>query len=82
MCWNLTIWFFVNDVVKVVQRGERVKRISNELEFYLLQMGEDGKLIRMQMDEVTSDLGTESHSIFFDYTENPDKRVYSSWNGG
>ena len=64
----------VNDVVKVVQRGERVKRISNELEFYLLQMGEDGKLIRMQMDEVTSDLGTESQSIFFNYTENPDKK--------
>ncbi|MEG0874019.1 MAG: DNA integrity scanning diadenylate cyclase DisA [Clostridiales bacterium] len=57
----------VNDVVKLVQRGERVKRIAKELEYYLLQMGDEGTLIRMQMEELTSDIWAEYYNVLLDY---------------
>lgn len=64
----------VNDVVKVVQRCEMVKRIAEELDFYLLQMGDEGALVEMQKDEMTTDAMEEYHDLLADYAPKDDKR--------
>lgn len=66
-----------NDVVKLVQRGERVKRIAYELDYYLLQMGDEGPLIDMQMEELTADIWPEYHNVLLDYAKVTKKRSIS-----
>lgn len=66
---------FVNDVVKVVHRSEMVRRIMEELDFYLLQMGNEGHLIQMQMDEVTSDIWGERRNLLLDYAPDANKKT-------
>jgi diadenylate cyclase len=64
----------VNDVVKVVQRSEMMKRISEELDFYLLQMGNEGALVEIQKEEMTVDAMEEYHDLLADYAPKDDKR--------
>lgn len=68
----------VNDVVKAVQRCEMVKRISEEVDFYLLQMGDEGFLVEMQKDELTSNIEDEYHALLSDYTGKPDRRAVTA----
>lgn len=68
----------VNDVVKTVQRCEMVKRIAEELDFYLLQMGNDGYLVEMQKNELTGEVLEEYHDLLSDYTAKPDRRAVSA----
>ncbi len=65
---------FVNDVVKVIQRSEVVRRIMEELDFYLLQMGNEGHLIQMQMDQVSSDIWVERRNLLMDYAPEAGKK--------
>lgn len=64
----------VNDVVKVVQRCEMVKRISEEIDFYLLQMGDEGALVEIQKEEMTTNAMAEYHDLLADYAPKNDKR--------
>lgn len=64
----------VNDVVKVVQRSEMVKRIAEELDFYLLQMGDEGGLVEVQKEEMTVNAMAEYHDLLADYAPKDDKR--------
>lgn len=68
----------VNDVVKTVQRCEMVKRISEEIDFYLLQMGDDGFLIEMQKNELTGEVLEEYHDLLVDYSVKADRRSVSA----
>ena len=68
----------VNDVVKVVQRCEMVKRIAEELDFYLLQMGDEGALVEMQKAEMMVDAMEEYHDLLADYAPKDDKRSVSA----
>ncbi len=42
----------VRDVVEVIQRAEMVMRISAEIERNLIELGSDGRLVRLQMEEL------------------------------
>jgi diadenylate cyclase len=42
----------VRDVVAVLQPGEMVVRIAEEIEGYLVELGEDGRLIGLQLEEL------------------------------
>ncbi len=42
----------VRDVVTVLQRAEMVRRIAEEVEGYIVELGSDGRLARLQLDEV------------------------------
>jgi diadenylate cyclase len=42
----------VHDVVAVLQPGERMVRIGEEIEAYLLELGEDGRLVKLQREEL------------------------------
>ena len=41
----------VRDVVAVVQRGEMVHRIADEIETMIIELGVDARLLRLQLDE-------------------------------
>src|SRR5690606_22471483 len=42
----------VRDVAAVVQRLEMVRRISEEIEGYVVELGTDGRLMALQLDEL------------------------------
>ena len=43
----------VRDVAVTLQRQEMVRRISEEISQYVLELGEDGRLLSLQLDELT-----------------------------
>ncbi|HUQ63334.1 MAG TPA: DNA integrity scanning diadenylate cyclase DisA, partial [Acidimicrobiales bacterium] len=42
----------VRDVVTVLQRTEMVRRIAEEIHGYIVELGTDGRLIRLQLEEL------------------------------
>jgi diadenylate cyclase len=59
----------VRDVAAVVQRLEMVRRISEEIEGYVVELGTDGRLMALQLDELVGNLGSDRHLVVRDYVE-------------
>ena len=62
----------LRDVVSVLQRGEMVRRISDEIEAYVAELGTDGRLLQLQLDELMSGVERERELVVLDYL--PDRR--------
>lgn len=56
-----------SDLLQVLHRFEMVLRIKNELLTYLSELGTEGRLIRLQMNEILSDIEEEAMLIIRDY---------------
>jgi diadenylate cyclase len=57
----------VRDVVSVVQRGEMVHRIADEIETMIVELGVDARLLRLQLDEIYSEIDDELDLVVADY---------------
>ncbi|GAA1891622.1 DNA integrity scanning diadenylate cyclase DisA [Lapillicoccus jejuensis] len=57
----------VRDVASVVQRLEMVRRISEEITGYVVELGTDGRLLGMQLEELTGGLGNDRELVIRDY---------------
>jgi diadenylate cyclase len=57
----------VRDVASVVQRLEMVRRISEEIAGYVVELGTDGRLLTLQLDELTSGVGPDRELVVRDY---------------
>jgi diadenylate cyclase len=57
----------VRDVAAVVQRLEMVARISDEIAGYVVELGTDGRLLTLQLDELTGGLGPDRELVVRDY---------------
>src|SRR5215218_6966367 len=57
----------LRDVVAVVQRGEMVHRISDEIETMIIELGIDARLLRLQLDEIYGDIDDELDLVVADY---------------
>ena len=57
----------LRDVVEVIQRMEMVSRISVEVERSLIELGSDGRLMRLQMDELMAGVEDERVLLVKDY---------------
>ncbi|NNE10977.1 MAG: DNA integrity scanning protein DisA, partial [Ilumatobacter sp.] len=57
----------VRDVVTVVQRGEMVARIADEIETMIIELGVDARLLRLQLDEIYTDIDEEVDLVVADY---------------
>ncbi|MFC5382553.1 DNA integrity scanning diadenylate cyclase DisA [Aquipuribacter nitratireducens] len=57
----------VRDVATVLQRAEMVRRISDEVRGYVVELGTDGRLVELQMDELIAGFETELSSVVHDY---------------
>jgi diadenylate cyclase len=57
----------LRDVTSILQRGEMVLRIAEELEWEIIELGRDGRLVRMQVDELVSGVEEEREQVARDY---------------
>ncbi len=57
----------VRDVAVVVQRLEMVRRIAREIEGYVVELGTDGRLLSLQLDELFAGVETDRVQIIRDY---------------
>lgn len=57
----------VRDVVSVAQRLEMVRRIANEIDGYVVELGTDGRLLSLQLDELVAGVGPDRELIARDY---------------
>ncbi len=61
------------DVVTVLQRTEMVRRIAEEIEGYIVELGADGRLVMLQLDELMGGVETDRRLVSKDYfVEAPD----------
>lgn len=59
----------VRDVSAVVQRLEMVRRISEEIAGYVVELGTDGRLLALQLDELTGGIGSDRELVIRDYVD-------------
>lgn len=58
------------DVVTVIQRNEMVMRIVGEIERYISELGNEGRLISMQLNELVKNVEQEGVLLIRDYYQN------------
>src|ERR1700719_2592696 len=57
----------LHDVLTVLQRAELVTRMAVEIERYIVELGSEGRLIEMQLDETTVGTAAEKAALVRDY---------------
>jgi diadenylate cyclase len=57
----------IRDVAMVAQRLEMVTRIAREIEDYVLELGSDGRLLSLQLDELVTGVDVERELVIRDY---------------
>jgi len=64
------------DVVTVLQRAEMVRRIAEEIDGYIVELGVDGRLVLLQLDELMGGVEDDRRLVIKDYVhEEPDWRL-------
>ncbi|HEX3334181.1 MAG TPA: DNA integrity scanning diadenylate cyclase DisA [Acidimicrobiales bacterium] len=59
----------VRDVASVLQPGEMVRRIADEIEGHLVELGADGRLIHLQTEELSGGVVESLGLVLRDYTD-------------
>jgi len=67
------------DVATVIQRAQMVFRIAHEIERYIVQLGSEGRLVKMQLEELMADIADEGLLVAKDYSVVHDKSVEDIW---
>ncbi|WP_249010195.1 DNA integrity scanning diadenylate cyclase DisA [Conexibacter sp. DBS9H8] len=57
----------LHDVLTVLQRAELVTRMAGEIERYIVELGTEGRLIEMQLDETMVGVSAEKTALVHDY---------------
>src|SRR5438132_4102569 len=57
----------LDDVLVVLQRAELTTRMAEEIERQCVELGSEGRLIRMQLDELMEDVPREKAAVVYDY---------------
>jgi diadenylate cyclase len=65
----------LRDVVKVLQRNEMVVRIADEIRFQASELGKDGRLISLQLNELMAGMEKLGRLLVKDYYVPRDERV-------
>jgi diadenylate cyclase len=55
------------DAIAVVQRAEMVRRIADEIEGYVIELGTDGRLLALQLDELMAGVDNDRTLVIRDY---------------
>src|SRR5689334_9378391 len=64
----------VRDATSVAQRLEMVRRIAGEIEGYVVELGTDGRLLTLQLDELIAGVEPDRELIARDYLPTPTGR--------
>jgi len=62
------------DAIAVVQRLEMVRRIADEIEGYVIELGTDGRLLALQLDELMAGVDSDRTLVIRDYLP-PGRRI-------
>ncbi len=57
----------VRDVAEMMQRAEMVRRISQEIHGYVVELGSDGRLVQLQLEELTTGVIDDLRLVCQDY---------------
>jgi diadenylate cyclase len=57
----------VRDAVTVLQRAEMVRRISDEIEGYIVELGSEGRLVLLQLEELMGGVEDDRRLVAKDY---------------
>ena len=57
----------VRDVVTVLQRAEMVRRIAEEIDGYIVELGTDGRLVLLQLEELMGGVDDDRRLVIKDY---------------
>src|SRR5204862_7250524 len=63
----------VRDVVTVLQRAEMVRRIADEVEGYIVELGSDGRLVLLQLEELMGGVEDDRRMVIADYFRDDSK---------
>jgi diadenylate cyclase len=58
----------LHDVIGVLQRIEMVARVAREIERYLIELGTEGRLISMQLEELMTGVAKDREALIRDYS--------------
>ena len=61
----------LHDVLTVLQRAELVTRMAVEIERYIVELGAEGRLIEMQLEETMVGVAAEKSALVHDYIAEP-----------
>jgi diadenylate cyclase len=64
----------LRDVVTVLQRAEMVRRIAEEIDGYIVELGTDGRLVLLQLEELLGGVEDDRRHVIKDYFQDE-----SSW---
>src|SRR5213083_2209874 len=62
----------VRDVATVLQRAEMVRRIAEEIEGYIVDLGTDGRLVLLQLEELMGGVEDDRRLVIKDYSQADD----------
>ncbi len=68
----------LHDVLTVLQRSELVTRMAVEIERYIVELGTEGRLIEMQLEETTVGTAAEKAALVHDYLADYSDEAFSS----
>ncbi len=65
----------VRDVVLAVQRAEMLRRIAIEVEEHVVELGSEGRLVQLQLDELVASAGDDRELVVRDYLGDRRRKV-------
>jgi diadenylate cyclase len=63
----------VRDVATVLQRAEMVRRIAEEIEGYVIELGADGRLVMLQLEELVVGVEEDRRLVAKDYFQSTEE---------
>src|SRR5687767_6836271 len=67
----------LHDVLTVLQRAELVTRMAVEIERYIVELGTEGRLIEMQLEETMVGVAADKSALVRDYIVDPAEEAFS-----
>ena len=71
----------LRDVLSVLQRTEMVMRIADEIAGYIVELGVDGRLVRLQLDEQLGGIEEDGRLVVRDYFADDSRSIELIMNG-
>ena len=68
----------LHDVLTVLQRAELVTRMAVEIERYIVELGSEGRLIEMQLEETMVGAAAEKAALVRDYLSSYTDEVFAA----
>src|ERR1700755_3492806 len=68
----------LHDVLTVLQRSELVTRMAVEIERYIVELGTEGRLIEMQLEEVMVGVAADKAALIHDYLAEDNDETFAS----